>query len=122
MLALTLLAGTVVSSALGRFGSGLGLAAVSGASFGWKLYLVAAGFGLVAYAAVDGEAGPAYIGVAVLLAFAVMVGLNLAGRGSLVGWPLFLLVIGGAGLVIGLGRAATSRRRPGAPPSPQLCG
>ena len=60
------------------------------------------GFGLVAYAAVDGEAGPAYIGVAVLLAFGVMVGLNVAGRGSLVGWPLFLLVIGGAGLLIGL--------------------
>jgi hypothetical protein len=102
VLALTLLAGTVVSSALGRFGSGFGIAAVSGASFGWKLYLLAAGFGLVAYAAVDGEAGPAYIGAAVLLAFGVMVGLNVAGRGSLVGWPLFLLVIGGAGLVIGL--------------------
>ena len=102
LLALTLLAGTIVSSALGRFGSGFGFATASGAGFGWKLYLLAAGFGLVAYAAVDGEAGPAYVGVAVLVAFAVMVGLNLGGRGSLVGWPLFLFVIGVAGLVIGL--------------------
>jgi hypothetical protein len=114
VLALTLLATTLVASALGRFGQGLALGGTSGAPFGWKLYLLAAGFGLVAYAAVDREPGPAYLGVAVLLAFAVLVGLHSLGRGSLVGWPLFLLVIGGAGLTIGL-----RPRRPLPPPPGQ---
>jgi hypothetical protein len=72
------------------------------APFGWKLYLAAVGFGLVAYAAVDREPGPAYLGAAVLASFALLVGIPTSQRGSLVGWPLFLLVIGAAGLVIGL--------------------
>jgi len=72
-----------------------------GAPFGWKLYLLAVGFGLVAYAAVDRERGPAYIGLAVLVVFVLLVGLPSVNRGSLVGWPLFLLVIGAAGLVVG---------------------
>jgi hypothetical protein len=67
--------------------------------------------GLVAYAGVDHEAGPAYIGVAVLATFAVLVGLSF-GRGSLVGWPLFLLIIGAIGLAIGL------RPREPLPPPP----
>jgi hypothetical protein len=72
------------------------------APFGWALYLVAAGFGLLAYAAADREPGPAYIGTAVLLAFALLAGTALVGRGSLVGWPLFLLVVGAAGVALGL--------------------
>jgi len=80
--------------------------------FGWELYLLAIGLGLVAYACADGEPGPAYIGAAVLVAFAVLAGLPPVGRGSLVGWPLFLLAIGGAGLAIGL-----RPRRP-LPPEP----
>jgi hypothetical protein len=82
------------------------------APFGWRLYLLAVGFGLVAYAGADHEPGPAYIGVAVLLAYALLVGLSLGGRGSLVGWPLFLLVIGAAGVVLGL------RPRQPLPPPP----
>jgi hypothetical protein len=86
--------------------------AVVGASFGWKLYTLAIGFGLLAYAGVDHEPGPAYIGTAVVLVFALLVGLPQANRGSLVGWPLFLLVIGAAGLAIGL------RPREPLPPEP----
>jgi hypothetical protein len=82
------------------------------APFGWKLYLLAVGFGLVAYAAADHEPGPAYIGVAVLAAFALLTGLPVHERGSLVGWPLFLLVIGAAGIVVGL------RPRRALPPEP----
>lgn len=111
-LAISLLAGTLLASALGRAGGSFVSGQLLGASFGWKLYLLAVGLGLVAYAAVDHEPGPAYIGVAVLVAFAVMVGRNLSGRGSLVGWPLFLLVIGGAGLAVGL------RPRQPLPPPP----
>jgi peptidoglycan/LPS O-acetylase OafA/YrhL len=85
---------------------------VATASFGWKLYVLAVGLGLVAYAGVDREPGPAYIGIAVLAAFAVLVGMHVTGRGSLVGWPLFLLIIGGIGLAVGL------RPREPLPPAP----
>jgi|GEM_PF-2505692 len=112
VLELTFLVGTLVSVAASRLGGGSLLGgAVSSASFGWKLYVLAVGLGLVAYAAVDREPGPAYLGTAVLAAFAVMVGIQVSGRGSLVGWPLFLLIIGGAGLAIGL-----RPRRPLPPP------
>lgn len=109
VLAFTVLAAAVVRSIglLPAFYGELGPA-----SFGWKLYILAVGFGLVAYAGVDREPGPAYIGVAVLAAFAALVGLPVSGRGSLVGWPLFLLIIGGLGLAIGL------RPREPLPPPP----
>lgn len=64
--------------------------------FGWKLFLLAVGFGLVAYAGVDRERGPAFIGVAVLGVFALLTGFPSSGSGSLAGWPLFLFVIGAA--------------------------
>jgi hypothetical protein len=114
VLAVTFLAGLLVREALqasGQFLTVFGGGAAT-APFGWKLYLLAVGIGLVSYASVDHEPGPGYIGVAVLGAFALLVGLPLSGRGSLVGWPLFLLVIGGAGLVIGM------RPREPLPPSP----
>jgi hypothetical protein len=77
---------------------------------GWELYLLAIGFGLIGYAGSDREPGPAYIGVLVLLSFAVMAG---AGHGTLIGWPLVLLALGVVGLVIGL-RPST----PAPPPPP----
>jgi hypothetical protein len=89
----------------------------SHAAFGWKLFLLATGFGLIAYAGVEHERGPAYLGLAVLAAFAVLVGSPVVNHGSLVGWPLFLLAIGAAGLVIGL-----RPRRPLPPPPGQATG
>ncbi len=83
-----------------------------GVPCGWELYLLAVGFGLVAYSAADREPGPAYVGTVVLLAFALLAGTPSGTRGSLVGWPLFLLVIGAGGLVIGL------RPRKELPPPP----
>lgn len=80
--------------------------------FGWELYLLAVGFGLIAYACADREPGPAYLGTAVLLVFALLVGGQLTKRGSLAGWPLFLLAVGAGGLVIGL------RPRKELPPPP----
>jgi hypothetical protein len=116
VLALTLLAFALVREALQASGQFLTLFGGAGthetAAFGWKLYLLAIGVGLVAYAGVDREPGPAYIGIAVLGAFAVLVGLPISGRGSLVGWPLFLLIIGAIGLAIGL------RPREPLPPPP----
>jgi hypothetical protein len=115
VLALTYLATTLVATALRS--SGAFLTALGGqatAPFGWKLYILAIGLGLVAYAAVDREPGPAYVGAALLGAFAVLVGFPVSGRGSLVGWPLFLLVVGAAGLAIGL------RPREPLPPEPPV--
>ena len=120
VLAASLLAGPVlfgVASALGGFG---GRAAAS-AGFGWELWILAVGFGVIAYAGADREPGPAYFGVVLLFEFALLVGLPRAGRGSLIGWPLFLLAIGLGGLAIGL-----RPRRPlppppdGEPPAPTI--
>jgi hypothetical protein len=71
--------------------------------------LVAVGFGLIAYGAVDRERGPVWLGVAVLAAFVL-----LASWGNLLWWPLILLVIGVAAIVAGL-RPTTA-----APPAPDL--
>ena len=117
-LATLLLSLTFVFSALNALQTSVAFGsldrATSGVGFGWKLYMLALGFGLVAYAGADREPGPAYLGTAVLLLFAVVVSfpsLGGARGGSLVGWPLFLLVVGGAGLAIGL-----RPRRPLPPP------
>lgn len=106
-----LLAGflTVLIASATNGPSPLGQAA---APFGWKLYLLAIGLGLVAYSGVDHEPAPAYIGVAVLLAFVVLTGGLAVNGGFLVGRPLFLLVIGAGGLAIGL------RPRQALPPPP----
>lgn len=83
-----------------------------GAPWVWKLFILAMGFGMIAYAGADREPGPAYIGVLLLLAFALLVGLPAVNGASLIGWPLFLLALGVVGLVIGL-RPSTP-----APPPP----
>jgi hypothetical protein len=75
----------------------------------WQLVLLAAGFGLVAFGALDRSPGPAYLGVLNLILFI------LAATGSaddLLGWPLFLLAGGIAMLATGL-----RPRRP-LPPEP----
>jgi FtsH-binding integral membrane protein len=78
----------------------------------WELVLLAAGLGLVAYAAVDRERGPGYLGFVVLALFAVLAGLPGSDGASIVGWPLLLLLAGGAALAAGL---RPSRPLPPAP-------
>jgi hypothetical protein len=82
------------------------------AGWGWELFMLAAGCGLVAYAAVDRVRGPAYIGFFALLLYVVIAAPPGGGAASLIGWPIVLLLIGGAGLAIGL-----RPRRP-LPPEP----
>jgi hypothetical protein len=79
--------------------------------FGWALIMFGGGFGLVAYAAVDREPGPAYLGVLVLTLAVLLVG-SPNPTGDLLFWPLFLLLIGVAGVALGL----RPRRR--LPPEP----
>jgi hypothetical protein len=108
----TLVAATIQAPAGGR------LPSAAGAAVGWELYLLAIGFGLVAYAGADREPGPAYLGTAVLIVFAALAGVPAINRGALVGWPLFLFLflflfaLGAAGLIVGL-----RPRRP-LPPEP----
>ena len=73
-----------------------------GAGTGWELVLAAMGFALVAYAGVDREPGPGYLGVAVLAAFLLVAGPASFDGPSLIGWPLLLLLAGAAMLVVGL--------------------
>jgi hypothetical protein len=117
-LATVVLAASFVGSAVAALESSIALGnldrATSGVGVGWKLYALAIGFGLVAYAGVDREPGPAYLGTGVLVLFAYSVAYpSVAGEPhtSLVGWPLFLLAIGAIGLAIGL-----RPRRPLPPP------
>jgi hypothetical protein len=72
------------------------------ASTWWELVIVGVGFGLVAYAGVDRERGPAYLGVALLLAFVALAGPAGEDGASLIGWPLLLLLLGGAAVAAGL--------------------
>jgi hypothetical protein len=86
---------------------------------GWKLVLLAAGLGLVAYAGVDSEAGPAYLGTAILLVFVVLVGIPGVGGATLWFWPLVLLLVGGAAVGAGL---RPRRELPPEPPGPGVRG
>lgn len=75
----------------------------------WEGVVVVSGCGLLAYAAADRVAGPAYLGVANLLAF---VSLTVGSHETLKWWPLVLLVLGIGVLVAGL---RPTRPLPGAP-------
>jgi len=79
---------------------------------GWKLVLLAAGLGLVAYAGVDDEPGPGYLGTLILLLFVVLAGIPGVEGASLWFWPLVLLLIGAVAVAAGL------RPREELPPEP----
>jgi peptidoglycan/LPS O-acetylase OafA/YrhL len=79
-------------------------------SFFWEAVILAAGLGLVAYAAIDHVPGAAYLGVANLVGFLVVA----AGmKETLLVWPVVLLVLGAGLLAVGL------RPRVPLPPPPE---
>ena len=76
----------------------------------WELVLLFAGCGLVAYGAVDRRPGPAWLGIANLLAFvAVAGGVSAA---TMYWWPFLLVALGAGAMVAGL------RPRDPLPPEP----
>jgi hypothetical protein len=81
---------------------------------GWKLVLLAVGLGLVAYAGVDRESGPGYLGTAILLLFVLLAGIPAADGASVWFWPLVLLLVGVAAVAAGL------RPRRELPPEPRV--
>ena len=76
----------------------------------WELVVLAAGCGLIAYGAVDRVPGAAWLGLANLAGFVAAA--SAGADDSLLGWPLFLLAVGGGVLAAGL-----RPRRP-LPPEP----
>lgn len=68
-------------------------------SWWWETVIVVAGCGLVAYGAVDGAPGPAYLGVLNLLGFILVAS---GQEATLLIWPLVLLAGGLALLAVGL--------------------
>ena len=85
---------------------------------GWKLVLLAAGLGLVAYAGVDREPGPAYAGAANLLLFVLLDGIPGTAGASLWFWPLALLLVGIAMVAAGLRPRRPLPPEPGTPAEP----
>lgn len=90
--------------------------ATSGAGLGtgWELLGLAAGFGLVAYGAVDEHRGPVLVGILLLVEWIAVVGVD----GGLVGWPLVLAVAAGFLLVVGLRPSTPMPPPPGEPVLP----
>jgi hypothetical protein len=76
----------------------------------WELVVVAAGCGLVAFGAVDRSPGPAWLGVANLLVFVLLTGLE--SEETLYWWPLLLILLGVGAIAAGL------RPRDPLPPEP----
>lgn len=112
------IAATLMAAGVLEALSGVGTA--GGAPWGWELVMLVAGCGLLAYAAVDREPGPAYLGILVLLAFVVVAAQPSGGGASIVGWPLVLLLVAGVALAIGLRPSRPLPAEPGplAPPPP----
>jgi hypothetical protein len=76
----------------------------------WELIVFGAACGLIAFGALDRSPGPAWLGVANLLAFVAATGLN--ADETLYFWPLALILLGGVAMGAGL-----RPRRP-LPPEP----
>lgn len=76
----------------------------------WKLVVLGAGFGLVAFGAIDRAPGPAWLGVANLAAFVLVIGVG--GDETLRWWPLLLILVGAGAMAAGL------RPRKPLPPEP----
>jgi hypothetical protein len=90
--------------------------------FIWDLVLLLIAVGLITYGSRARVRGPGYIGTAGLLIFVFSVGFQLGARrtggppSSVAGWPLALLLIGAAALVLGFFGSRFARARAASPP------
>jgi hypothetical protein len=124
-----------ISAALSRVSAGGGLTPSLGAfnvrqHFIWDLVLLLIALALISYGSRARVRGPGYVGALGLLIFLVSVGDQLNARlsggtpsGSVVGWPLALLLIGAAALGLGFFAARLEGAQeepppPGASPPP----
>jgi hypothetical protein len=106
--------GLALTFAIGAIASPFGNGATAG--WGWELFVLLVGAGLVAFAISNREPGPGYLGAVNLLAFVLMAA-NSGKSASLVGWPLWLLLVAIAILAIGLRSRPGPARAAAAPPA-----
>jgi hypothetical protein len=71
-------------------------------SWGWELFQLVVGLGLIAFSARDREPGPGYLGVVVLSFFLIGAVVKIEANPSINGWPLALLIAGAVILVVTL--------------------
>ena len=103
----------------------------AGPGLGWDIFLVVVSAALIAFSAHTARRGPGLVGAFGLLAFILVVGSDLDAlvegdaEGSLVGWPLVLLLLGAAGIALtfllppgSLDRMAGRRQPPAGGPPP----
>jgi hypothetical protein len=109
LLAATFLAEVIFGAVAGGFG-GVTRSFGPQVGWGWELVVVAGAGLLILYSVVAGQAGPGYLGALNLVAFVLLVGAPGEDGPSLIGWPLVLIIVTGALLVLGFG----GRGRPGA--------
>lgn len=106
------------SLGLGELGSG------ADTNVFWDVFLLVVSAGAIVYGVRAGARGPTYAGGLGLFAFIVVVGVELSKLtdgespgGDLVGWPLLLLVLGGAAIVAGRSGSGAVGTGAGAAPS-----
>lgn len=95
-------------------GLGLLLSGSTGTSAGWELVIALGSLLLIAYAMIDGDPGPAYLGGFNLIAFSVIAATT--DEPSFVWWPLILLLIAIGAFAV----AYSGRRIPGLSAMPSL--
>lgn len=118
LLAFTFLATTLISATEARLGTTTPIGNVGPAGFGWKLYVLVAAGGLLSFSVLNRAPAPGVLGILVSFTFVVLVGFPSLTGGSLVFWPLFLLIVGAAGVLMGLGVGRPTAR--GVPPAPTV--
>ena len=88
----------------------------------WNLFLLVVSIALIVYGTAIAARGPVYVGGFGLFFFVVSIGSELASRaadsrpdGSLIGWPLLLILLGAAGIAAGFFLLGEGGSRPGIP-------
>ena len=129
--ALVALAGVLIGGAISSaFGADPDLSGGSKQGDEWNVFLLVLGVALIWYGARAPWRGPAYVGAIALLVFIISVGEDIGSRvegdepgTGVIGWPLLLLVLGGAALAAGLlggnGRDAAGSGPPATEPPTQ---
>jgi hypothetical protein len=93
-------------------------------SQGWNVFLLVVSLLLIGYASRSVTRGPGYVGAAGLLGFIGVTGADLVTRlngdpgGGVVGWPLILLIGGGAAILLSFVLAPGALGGPGGTPAP----
>jgi hypothetical protein len=125
---------TFMAGTLGAFGAlanvsvplpGLTQRTIEAASggVGWDIFLLVTSAALIGFSARTGRRGPGLVGALGLIAFMVLVGGQLVdqlgGKGDAKagGWPLVLLIVGAAGIVLSFVIPARARTGDAAPPA-----